>query len=328
MDAMSRLSQAFEKEGTLPDSVWHDWLWGTDPEEKFHVDVMFNRNQLLGLLICRFKQDQLEDGPALESGHRLCLMDKPVSTMNLRELKDTLSNLQVEWPTFLARLKENPRAKSNLVAIQSLLEQCAGRFGFMTENALPETVLNDPGETRPDKDTGLSCLSHACMRRVLGSLLILYLHMYLWAHSIDVPPVAHDCGVTKYHQEASMDQFHILYMHYQLPVAAKLNYKHDYPGMYNSVSQPVYYHDSQYQRVKRQELGDGLEPIHLLPSLARLYPDIRIRFEEDHVDPSASRGWYWLLVAGRIYMVTPKPAVLYSDDLSSLIRIYHESTQH
>ena len=321
------LSLAFENDGTLPDWVWHKWLWGSDPEENFHVDVMFNMNQLLGLLICRYKQNQLEEGPVLEYGHRLCLMDKPVSVMNLRELKDTISNLQVEWPTFLSRLKENTRAKANLAAIKALLEQCAGRFGYMAENPLPESILNDPGETKPDKNTGLSCLTTACMRRMLGSLLVLYRHMFLWAHSVDTPPSAYDCGVTKYHQEASMDQFHILYMHFQLPVAAKLNYKHDFPGMYNSVSQPVYYHNSQYQRVKRQDVSQvpPLDPIHSLPSLARLYPDIKIRFEEDFIDPTKPDGWYWLIVAGRIYMVTPKPSILYSDDLSSLVRLYKDA---
>ncbi len=39
--------------GEITTEMVHDWLWGTDPEEPYHVDVLLNRNQLLGLMVCR-----------------------------------------------------------------------------------------------------------------------------------------------------------------------------------------------------------------------------------------------------------------------------------
>ena len=321
---LGELSTRFEKDGFLPTWLWHEWLWGSDPEENFHVDVLLNRNQLLGLLICRYKQWQMQEGPLLAHGHRLCLMDKSVMQMNLRELKDTLANLQLEWPVFVSRLHENTQSHTNLVAVRHLLEQCAARLGYMAENSLPETLLNDPGETRPDQDSGLSRLTSSCLRRMLGCILIMYRHFHLLGNAIELSPEFYDCGVTKYHHEASMDQFHQLYMHFQLPVAAKLNYKHDFPGMYNSVSQPVYYHNSQFQRIPREDvLIEKMTPIHLLPSLARLHPDIPIHFEEERIDPTKAAGWYWLLVPGRIYLITPEPRILHSSSILSLLAEYH-----
>lgn len=39
--------------GEITVEMVHDWLWGTDPEEAYHADVLLNRNQLLGLMVCR-----------------------------------------------------------------------------------------------------------------------------------------------------------------------------------------------------------------------------------------------------------------------------------
>ena len=39
--------------GDITTELVHDWMWGTDPEEAYHADVLLNRNQLLGLMVCR-----------------------------------------------------------------------------------------------------------------------------------------------------------------------------------------------------------------------------------------------------------------------------------
>lgn len=39
--------------GEITTELVHDWMWGTDPEEAYHADVLLNRNQLLGLMVCR-----------------------------------------------------------------------------------------------------------------------------------------------------------------------------------------------------------------------------------------------------------------------------------
>ena len=130
--------------GELPDHFFDDWLWRSDPEETYSKDVLMNRNQLLGLLVCLCKGMQLRSGGASNSAPgRLKLMEKPVASMSLRELKDTLENLQIEWPVFLERLSQNPNAQANLDAVILMIDQCAARFGELCASAYDESVLDD-----------------------------------------------------------------------------------------------------------------------------------------------------------------------------------------
>jgi hypothetical protein len=50
----------------------------------------------------------------------------------------------------------------------------------------------------------------------------------------------------------------------------------------------------------------------------QLHPLITIKYEEDHIDLSgATTGsdWWWIEVAGRMYLVDPRRAVWYSPSL-------------
>ena len=60
--------------------------------------------------MCRYKA--LRAGQGSDSGldSRLTIVKKPASAMSLRELRDSLANLQLEWPRFLERLADNPNA--------------------------------------------------------------------------------------------------------------------------------------------------------------------------------------------------------------------------
>jgi hypothetical protein len=114
----------------LPDHVWHEWLWGTDPEEAYHVDVLLNRNHLLGLLVCRYKymkSSPASAAPVVDSrkaggAERMTIMDKPTHQMTWRELKDTVANVLFEWPAFLDRLRHNMRPQQNLRQVRRDVE--------------------------------------------------------------------------------------------------------------------------------------------------------------------------------------------------------------
>jgi len=327
----------------LPSEAWSEWLWGTDPEESYHVDVLLNRNHLLGLLNCRYK---FLRGRGPEEGgcvyfaatNRLTIMDKPVERMTWRELKDTMANILIEWPAFLDRLRVNIRAKQNLRHVLHLVNLCAMRFGDLAySEELGQDVLDDTGETQPangEQEGGRVVLTAGAMRRMVGSLLIMYRHLHLLSICRKARPseggVKAVVPVSKYHYEASNDNFNLLCMHMSLPVAARLNYRHDFPGMYNHVSQVVYFHNSQYSRIPRRPLEEirTAPAVHVLPAVQELYPEIQLRFEEDAFDPTKpGQGWFWLLLAGRVYLVTPEPAVLHSDSILDLLQVYIEETK-
>ena len=173
-------------------------------------------------------------------------------------------------------------------------------------------------------------MTRAFIRRTVCTFLVLYRHLHLLSVCETVPGHWCDPGITKYHVEASNDEFNLLCMHLTLPVAAKLNYKHDFPGMFNHVSQVVFFHNSEYERTPRAALEcfstAAIE--HVLPALRELYPDIKVRYEEDIMDLSETGSvseWFWLVVAGRVYLVDPGRKVWYSTDVTSLLGVYLES---
>lgn len=347
---LSSLYTTLESEKTLPEQTWHEWLWGTDPEEAYHVDVLLNRNHLLGLLVCRCKylqtqaqattlpsrpppQKQQVEGQGMSASNRMTIMDTPVECMTWRELKDTVSNILFEWPQFLDRLRQNIRAKQNLRQVMHLVNQCACRFGAIACMSAGVDIMDDPSETQPSNDRAqkdMMTLTPGALRRMAGSLLIMYRHLHLLSVCTKAPPApGFDPGLSKYHYEASNDAFNLLCMHISLPVAARLNYRHDFPGMYNHVSQVVYFHNSQYTRCVRQPINEmqNASPVHVLPAIQELYPEIELKFEEDMFDPTKpGKAWFWLLLAGRVYLVTPEPAILHSENICDLLKTYVDKT--
>jgi hypothetical protein len=121
-----------------------------------------------------------------------------------------------------------------------------------------------------------------------------------------------------------MDDFYSFHMHFQLPLAAKLNYLHDFPGLYNHVSQPVYFHNPTFERLNRHPIT-STTPIHAFPSFCQLHPHIPVKFEEDHINPFTDAGIYWLIVPGRIYLCR-HAVVHYSEDAFALLDLLGSDT--
>lgn len=339
MESLSGIYKAMLETGELPAELWDEWLWKTDPEEPFATDVLLNRCQLLGFLVClsrgldeqSMSVDSGGRGDEMDASQRLTLMEKPVKVMTLRELKDTIENIQIEWPAFLRRLEHNPCAQANLDAVLQLIDHCVGRFGQLCLSAYDGEMLDDLGSVEAASGLeGRFRVTRSCIRRTVCTFLVLYRHLHLLSVCTTVPAQWTDPGITKYHVEASNDDFNLLCMHLTLPVAAKLNYKHDFPGMFNHVSQVVFFHNSEYQRIPRAAL-EALSTAsveHVLPALMQLYPAIGVRYEEDCVDLSESAPqtgkaeWFWMVVAGRVYLIDPERKVWYSSDVTSLLGVY------
>jgi hypothetical protein len=328
-----------ETNGTLanPSLLWVDWIWKADPEEPFEPSVLMNRSHLLGLLACRHMSTIVSETGAdiavqrtKNEDERMTLVSKQPRDFTLRELRDTVDNLLIEWPKFVERLSSNPRAAENLQAVASLIDGCFARLGYLAQRPADARIFNDAACTEPHTK-GLMRLSRPGLRRLLGSFMALYRHVDILsrAERVELEPV--DCQLRKHHVEASTDDFHMMCMHMLLPVAAKLNYKQDFPGMYNHVSQVIYFHNSQYERTPRLELQEILEtgnPMHCLPAICQIYPDIELMYEEDPVDLSQPTGkWRWLVVPKRVYLVGPDSRIYYNENVLSLLNIHKTETQ-
>lgn len=325
MQDIAQLNQEVERSGKLEnyDDVLHAFLWGSDPSEKYHNDVMFNYNHLLGLLVCRATPLPEQE---MRMNKRLTLMSKRPKDMNLKELKDTLANIQFELPAFLNKIQGDEQV---VQIIGDYLQECMYRVGQFVNGWHHEKILNDVGDTCGDVDpeSKRRRLTDSATRRILAAILLLSRYIDLYDLSEELEPMPeYETGITAYHHEASTEHFHKLCMHYYLPIAAKLQYKHDFPGMYNDVSQAVFFHDSLYKRTNRFH-HSSMDPLHALPSLHLMYPEIKIRFEDDLFDPilgGDTPEWYWLVIPKRIYLVSPEPQVYFAKDIGALLNLYLE----
>lgn len=97
-----------------------------------------------------------------------------------------------------------------------------------------------------------------CLRSLINTFLVLYRLLHWMQIAIagwedaddedgneDLPEFT---KVHQHHVSASVDSFYLLSMFYDLPPASRLNYRHMFSGLYNCISQPVYYHNPDYQR--------------------------------------------------------------------------------
>lgn len=326
---LAALNEELESEGCLSciDWLWTEWTWRTNPEEPFEASVLMNRSHLLGLLACRHMagaSGQAQAPPCADP--RLALVDKAPSDFSLRELRDTVDNLLIEWPQFVSRLSQNPRAAENCAAVARLVDGCFARLGALAQTPGEPAAFDDPACTEPHPG-GLIRLSRPGLRRLLGSFLALYRHLDLLSRAAQAPCASlQDPGVRSHHLEASTDDFHLLCMNMLLPVAAKLNYKQDFPGMYNHVSQVIYFHNNQYERTQRATLEEILasgEPMQALPAVCQIHPEIQLAYEEDAVDLSGPTGqWRWLVLPRRVYLVDPESGVHHSENLWDLLALY------
>lgn len=331
---LSGSNHSIETSGVLanPALLWKDWTWRADPEEPFEPSVLMNRSHLLGLLACRHMAGVMRDTCSARPApdERMTLVSKSPQAYTLRELRDTIDNLLIEWPKFVERLNHNPRAAENLQAVASLIDGCFARLGHLAQFPSDARVFDDAACTEPHTK-GLMRLSRPGLRRLLGSFMALYRHVDILARAEDVEGEPADCQLRKHHVEASTDDFHLLCMHMLLPVAAKLNYKQDFPGMYNHVSQVIYFHNPQYERSKRAELEEILakgEPVQALPAICQIYPEIELTYEEDPVDLSAPTGkWRWLVVPKRVYLVGPDSRIYYHENILVLLGFFKRAIE-
>lgn len=335
--ALAALNAQIEESGGLADhaSVHAEYVWLSDPDEPFEPGILMNRCQLLGLLSCRhagLQEARRPSSPVPCGDARMSLVTKDPLAFSLRELRDTIDNILIEWPRFAQRLGDNPRSSENLRAVHRLIGSCFARLGQLATCPGPASVFDDASCTEPHSGD-LIRLSRPGLRRLLGSFLALFRHLELVSASTSASEhlarrhpgrARSECAIRKHHVEASTDDFHALCMHMLLPVAAKLNYRQDFPGMYNHVSQVIYFHNSQYERTQRAELQEMLsrgDPMQALPAICQIHPEIEMIYEEDRIKGAAGK-WRWLVVPRRVYLLDPSANAYYSENIWELLEVY------
>lgn len=316
----------------LPVQLWWDqWLWRSDPMQGTTVDAPFNSCQLHGLLVCRalpFAGVRCSAPLASllpESGTRLSVCDVGIDSLNVRQLKDTLENLRQEWMG--CQVWTLPGFRNVLVCLAARLGSlCSQHFGSDLDS------VHDDEQVEPVDGGRQSRMTRASVRRHLNLLLAMFraVHVHSVARAPD--PASACCPavqpIRKHHVFAGLDDFPALSMHWDLPLASVLNYVHDFAGMYNNVSQVVYYCYPDYKKrypetTDLDAVASGtLASIYTLPSVLQMYTDVPVVYVDEHLDMTRPSGSHrWLVVDQQVYLLS-KRNVLYSDP--NLVRLVHQ----
>jgi hypothetical protein len=185
-----------------------------------------------------------------------------------------------------------------------------------------------------DASDGLLAMNRICLRRFVNTFMVMYRHLHFHQHAERVlkrDDEWFDCSIKSHHLTASTDDFSGIAMHWDIMMASKLNYIHDFPGMFNCVSQVAYFHNPSYkQQVQERsdidKVSKGMaEAVHIIPPLMQLYPNIEIVYEEGCIDLlQQSKEYSFVIMGQRVYLLTPNRAIYYHSNVTILLELYLE----
>jgi hypothetical protein len=90
----------------------------------------------------------------------------------------------------------------------------------------------------------------------------------------------------QHHVEASLDFYNVLQQMVTLAPGLRLVYRTDFAGMYNDISQVVYFHNPKFARQPQLPLEEiPLSAINTLPLMTELFPDVQVFYDDDPVIP-------------------------------------------
>lgn len=172
--------------------------------------------------------------------------------MSLRELRDTLTNVILQWSKHV--FGPNGKGESE-EDVRLFLDACFHRIGELcwaswkvgdVQSPVADDVANiERIEVTVNKQQmNYEQVTLTCIRNLISTLLVAYrlLHWQITAsHDHEYTELATNqfAEVQKHHVQASLDVFYKLAMYYDLPPASRLNYMHNFSGLYNCISQVI-----------------------------------------------------------------------------------------
>ena len=131
--------------------------------------------------------------------------------------------------------------------------------------------------------------------------------------------------------QASMDFFNSLQQMMHLAPGMRLVYRTNFSGMYNDVSQVIYYHFPKFARQPQKPLNEmPYSTMHLLPIVRELLPDIPIMYDDDSrimglTEDASEDHMGWLVSCGTVFLVHGK-CIYGSETLLDIVLFFLEKT--
>jgi hypothetical protein len=112
--------------------------------------------------------------------------------------------------------------------------------------------------------------------------------------------------IKPYHVEASLDQFNIQQQLFFLAPAQRLVYRHNFAGMFNDISQVVYFHYPDYVRTAQISVDMMSEnAMNSLSCIMNIIPQLRVMYDDEPWLPFGlldASEWMWIVSVKRVYL--------------------------
>lgn len=299
---------------------WLACLWRVDACEELTPSCALNGMHLLFLLVARLRArlmppNHARIGQVLQTPQAE-VVAKPVCCLTLRELADAVRNLQQLWK----RLIETEKLEN----LERVLDACMQRFGGLALSTHHAAALDYDDFTDP-LPGNLRGVNRAAVRFFSAFFFVAYRQIHLAACATALDSCELPSPVHSHLLHAALDDFYALSMYFDTAIGDVLHYRHEFAGMFHSVTQVMYFHDPNYARRKQLPLAEvHTRAEHFVPLLQQLYPDVRLLREDDTLPPgfaepgagaelpSLQQDWAWLVVPGRVYLVSRAGHVFFS----------------
>ena len=346
MTALMEYNSALARQ-EVPDvssSLWDSWLWFLDAREELSSRILLNESHLTGLILCRVCAMQVHVEPEMDSlcgttaldMHRIsaeyignfALDQKQYSQLSMREVKNHVVQTQMHLYDICgtgSTQKTHAHVAALFTRVGQLLQYSATEEECMYDDLdglKPE--LTEAVHTRVFSETGV--------RWFMNVFYVLFRNLHLH-HTAKAPvPREEMVELQVFHVEATLDTFYELTMRWDLPPAAVLCYQHEFVGMFNSISQVVYYNYADYERRRQLDwkvVATGEHAIYSLAPVLSLFPEVTLVHEDEplHFVPGskhgqgAQGGWRMLLTPGFLYLLSDTGEVFHHENVCELLRV-------
>lgn len=337
MSITIELARAYKQgQGMDPDQkqkLRQTWLWGVDCNA-LGIEACggMSLSQTLGLLYtCTLEPSPQTVTDLLPNMPLLHLHVGPMQGLSPRELMEQLQCLQLAWTQVLSHT-DHSVAQQILDAVASrvgALAQLAFEEGHASVEDCMEHMVELPTERPQNK---FFILSRKTIRYLLSLLLALYRTLHIVSTATACPEITEErrCALVQalkqHHLEASVDFWSVLQQMIQVAPGMRLSYRTEFAGMYNDISQVVYFHYPDFARKPQPPLEHiPKSAIHTLPLILQLLPDIPVAYDDDTeiagltTAAEATTKWQWLVCCGAIFLASQEERRVYASADSTLL---------
>lgn len=302
---------------------------------------------------------------------------KSVCDYSIREVMDQLECFQLHWGKVMSAISYETSFQ--------MLKALMARLGMIAQNAcraegavlddpqhitaLPKisaaTLLASSNENAEETCKMLAVVSRKTLRQATCIFAVLFRIHFIVSNAQNAHETVNKLeddeeekkkiyssilrSMKVHHIEASIDFFnHFQQMVYLAP-AMRLVYRTNFAGMYNDVSQVIYFHFPRFARQPQIPLDEiPSSSLHMLPLINQIMPDVLVFYEDDSIIPGITSNissadcekyrdlkWAWLVTCSEIFLLEiqstedPSQTLIYisaSKSLAELVFIILKKT--